>query len=545
MSRDGNVEAAISDWTDLLGPDRAVATDELIDRYAKTTQDKATRPCCILYPTSTPEVQRVVQIASKHGVVVYPISRGKNWGYGDACAPTDNAAIVDLSTMNRIIEVDPDLGYAVIEPGVSQQQLYEYLQKTNTGLWLDCTGAGLDASLVGNTLDRGFGHTRYGDHFQSCCGMEVVLGTGEVLNTGFGHYPEAQAERVYRYGVGPFLDGIFCQSNLGIVTQIGLWLMPEPEAFCFFLIRLERDDQLPELVDRLRPLRMSGTLQTAIHIGNDLRILSAAGRYPWAETDGSTPLPEDVQERLRKAVKAGVWNAGGSITGTKGHVRASKRALRRAVRGCGKLTFVDDFLLALGEFWAGVLRKIGLGKRLTLMLESLKPNYELLKGIPTNQPLLGAQWRLRQPPEGDPVDPTECGAGLLWLSPVVPMTGSHTSRILELTEPIFRNYGFEFLVTFTLLTERAMIGIINVAFDKSNADETSRAVECYDELFNTIMYEGYIPYRTGLHGLPKLRLENSTFWDVTERIKKALDPDDIIARGRYIAPLQEDEDVQD
>ncbi|HJP34531.1 MAG TPA: FAD-binding protein, partial [Gammaproteobacteria bacterium] len=50
-------------------------------------------------------------------MVLYPISRGKNWGYGDACPTTDGAAIVDLSRMNQIVEVNTDLAYCVVEPG--------------------------------------------------------------------------------------------------------------------------------------------------------------------------------------------------------------------------------------------------------------------------------------------------------------------------------------------------------------------------------------------------------------------------------------------
>ena len=93
---------------------------------------------------------------------------------------------------------------------------------------MDATGAGLDASLVGNTLDRGFGHTPYGDHSATACGMEIVLADGSVLNTGYSHIENAKAKYCYRYGIGPFLDGLFQQSNYGIVTKIGLWLMPEP-----------------------------------------------------------------------------------------------------------------------------------------------------------------------------------------------------------------------------------------------------------------------------------------------------------------------------
>ena len=89
--------------------------------------------------------------------------------------------------MNRIHEVNVELAYAVVEPGVSQGQLYEYLEEHETGLCLDCTGAGRGASLVGNALDRGFGHTRYGDHFATACGLEgrtAILALGEKGSSG-------------------------------------------------------------------------------------------------------------------------------------------------------------------------------------------------------------------------------------------------------------------------------------------------------------------------------------------------------------------------
>ena len=101
--------------------------------------------------------------------------------------------------------------------------------------------------------------------------MEVVLADGRVLNTGFGHYPDAKAARVYRYGLGPFLDGLFSQSNYGIVTKIGLWLLPEPEVFNFYYFKVSSREGLAELIDQIRPLRMAGILRTAIHIGNDYR----------------------------------------------------------------------------------------------------------------------------------------------------------------------------------------------------------------------------------------------------------------------------------
>ena len=69
------------------------------------------------------------------------------------------------------------------------------------------------------------------DHFGAHCGMEVVLPTGEVMRTGMGALPNADTWAEYRYGVGPHVDGLFSQANFGIVTKMGFWLFPEPEAY--------------------------------------------------------------------------------------------------------------------------------------------------------------------------------------------------------------------------------------------------------------------------------------------------------------------------
>lgn len=541
MSISDAASAAILDWRAALGEDNVAADGETLGRYGRTTLVRGTRPVCIIYPTSTEQVQEAVRIASRHGVVVYPISRGRNWGYGDACAPTDGAAVLDLSRMNRIVEVNTELAYTVIEPGVSQQQLQEYLRDHDTGLCMDSTGAGLEASLVGNTVDRGFGHTRYGDHFLTACGMEVVLADGRVLNTGYSHYPQARAERVYRYGVGPFLDGLFCQSNLGIVTKIGLWLAPRPEAFNFFFIKLNRFEELGELVDRLRPLRLASILNSAVHIANDLRLISANRTYPWDLCDGKTPLPGDMRAVLRKQEGVGAWTCCGSLTGTKAHVKASRKALRKAMGSFARVRFVDDTLLALGERAVGFLNRFGIAKHLAEQLRTLKPNYGLLRGVPTDEPLRGAQWRVRGASDGPPCNPLDAGCGLMWASPVVPMTGRDALRVMELVEPHFAEHGFELLATFTLINERAMVGIMNAAFDATDSGEAERASACYDAVFAALMEEGYVPYRVGLTGLPKLRQEGDLFWEVAGDIKKALDPGDIIARGRYVAPLEEEE----
>ncbi len=526
--------AAVAEWRKVLGETSVSDDDATLDRYARSTYGRGTRPVCVLYPVSTGEVQSIVRIANASRTVLYPVSRGKNWGYGDACAPTEGAAIVDLSRMNRILEVNTELAYAVIEPGVSQRQLYQYLQEHSTGLWMDCTGAGPDASILGNTLDRGFGHTRYGDHFTTACGMEIVLPDSRILNTGFGHYGVAKAARVYPYGVGPYMDGLFCQSNLGIVTRLGIWLMPAPEAFCNFFVSVKRPVDLAPLVDCLRPLRMGGILPTTLHIGNDLRVVSGNGPHG---PDYEPPLTSATREALQRSHGIGAWNAAGALVGTRGHVRASKRALRKAVGRLGRLIFVGGRKLALGEGLVRVLQRAGLGKTIAEQLEAVKPVASLMKGAPTAQPLLGAQWGLHTHVPVPDADPLDLGCGLMWVSPVVPMTGRDALALMHAVEPVFSEHGFDPLVTFTMINERAMVAIMNMAYDLSAERECERARACYDALMGSIMAEGYVPYRVGLQGMAKLHQPGDVFWDVALQIKQALDPADIIASGRYIPSL--------
>jgi 4-cresol dehydrogenase (hydroxylating) len=160
-----------------------VAADEAVrTRLSRTTAPNGTIPLGVVYPTTREHVQQIVLAATRFSVPVFPISRGKNWGYGDACAPHDDALIIDLSRMNRIVEINPELAYAVIEPGVSQGQLLDHIERQGLPLMFDATGAGPDASIVGNTIERGSGHRP--STFTN--GESARRSTGSSLNRTWG-----------------------------------------------------------------------------------------------------------------------------------------------------------------------------------------------------------------------------------------------------------------------------------------------------------------------------------------------------------------------
>ena len=177
-------------WEQLLGSE-FVQTDSSALRTAETaTFATSQRVPAILRPGSREQVQECLRIANRFGTPLYPISSGKNWGYGSRVPPVDGCAILDLSRLDRIVDFNEELGYVTVEPGVTQARLHQFLRDRQSRLWMDATGSSPDCSLIGNAMERGFGHTPYGDHFAHVCGLEVVLPTGEVIETGSARFPD-------------------------------------------------------------------------------------------------------------------------------------------------------------------------------------------------------------------------------------------------------------------------------------------------------------------------------------------------------------------
>jgi 4-cresol dehydrogenase (hydroxylating) len=293
---------------------------------------------------------------------------------------------------------------------------------------MDATGASPRCSLIGNTMERGFGHTPYGDHFAHTCGLEVVLPDGGVIETGFARFASAQAAPLHRWGVGPVLDGLFSQSNFGIVTRMTIWLMPAPEYFQAYYFRCEDEEGLSAVIDALRPLRLNGTIRSASHIANDYKVLQALQQYPWEETNGATPLGADAMAGFRRTLKIGAWNGSGALYGTRGQVKEARRLIRRALAGkASRLEFMDDRRLRLASRFARVYQYFT-GWNLERTLAVLKPVYGLMKGIPTAHPLASTYWRKRTPPPAS-MDPDRDGCGLLWCSPVAPNDGENAQRL--------------------------------------------------------------------------------------------------------------------
>jgi 4-cresol dehydrogenase (hydroxylating) len=314
---------------------------------------------------------------------------------------------------------------------------------------------------------------------------------------------------------------------------MGLWLMPEPETFRAFFFSTPDDSRIADLVDRLSPLKKQALLPSAVHIANDLRALSSRLQYPWERAGGVTPMPVDLRTQLRREHGVGAWNGCGALMGPKNVVAAVERKIKSALRSYYSV-FLDDRKLALGTRVVGGLSRFGLSGSLNQRLKIVRPVYDMLKGLPSNDAIRGTAWRVRTPVGEGASDPLDFHAGILWVSPIIPMIGSEVTRVLALIEPIYHKYGFDCLATLTLLTDRTISCVTNIAFDRRDAGDIRKAGECHHELMGALLTQGYIPYRASPSLMSQIASEDSVFWQVTRQIKDALDPAGIISPGRYV-----------
>jgi 4-cresol dehydrogenase (hydroxylating) len=521
---------AIRAWTAAIGAAHVVSDSGALRAAATSTLDTRSRVLAILRPGTREEVQSCVRTASRFRVALYPISTGKNWGYGSR-APVHDGVLLDLGRLSRIVDFSEELAYVTVEPGVTQRQLHDFLRARGSRLWMDATGASPDCSIVGNTLERGFGHTPMGDHCSNACGFEVVLPSGDCVETGFARIPGSRTGALSRWGVGPSLDGLFSQSNLGVVTRMTVWLMPAPERFEAFFFMSERGDALPGIIDALRPLRLDGTLRSVMHIGNDYKVVTAAGRFPWDDPGVPVPIDGRAMVRLRRRLGIGAWNGSGALYGTKAQVRDARRRVRRALAGkADRLRFVNDRLLGImGRFAAPFRLLTGWDVRHTIRV--IEPVYNLMKGVPTETTLASVYWR-KKPGVPAGTDPDRDGCGLLWCSPVVPMTGADLRDVTGLATEVLLDGGFEPQISVSLATERSAICVITISYDRAEPGEDARALACYRRLTGELLSRGYPPYRLNVAAMDVLQ-EPAAYADALRALKGALDPAGILAPGRY------------
>ncbi len=462
--------------------------------------DEKRAPAGAVCPASAEEVQALIKLANQYKLPLWPVSTGKNMGYGMATPATDGQMILDLKRMNKIISVDPELCTALVEPGVTYQQLADYIEEHNLPLWIDVPTVGPIVGPVGNTLDRGVGYTPYGDHFMFQCGMEVVLPDGDILRTGMGSVKNAEENGIwqaFKWGYGPYIDGIFTQSNFGVVTKMGIWLMPKPPAYKPLVVRHKKVEDVHDLVEAMRPLRISNVIPNVVLMMSGAYQLAMFQRRDeiWSGTES---MPDSAMLKAAEKVGLGAWNTYFALYGTEESIAIQEKIIRATFEKTGGEVLTENEMRDNPYF---------------------NHHATLMRGGLSLEEVGLVRWR-------------GAGGGLAWFAPVASARGNETTGQIELAKEILAKYGFDYTAAFAI-GWRELHHILALLYDRSNPQEHEKAEKCYAELVQRFGEKGWAAYRTGTNSMDLVADQyGSKNREFNKLLKNAIDPNNILAPGK-------------
>lgn len=491
-------------WRSALGDEYVVTERSACSEAEAATYAASQKISAIIRPGSREELQECLRIANHFQTPVYPVSAGKNWGYGSRVPASDGCVLILLDRLNRIVDYDEALGYLTVEPGVTFAEARRFLREHDSALMLKSPGSTDEASIIGNVVERGIAAGLDGERVEQVCGLEIVLPCGECVHTGFARFPNAAAAAVSTHGVGPSLDGLFLQSNLGIVTKLTHWLSPLPKFRQYFTFSLRSADRLAELVDALQRIKREDVVHSSISLHNTYKVLTNLGRVgPSHPADRMVRLEELTAKEVESA-KSYAWTGEGVITGPDEASGSARRKLleNMLAESVDKLTFAQP------------------------------GTNNAMVGVPDRTGLASIYWRKPSPPP-ETMDPDKDRCGLIWVTPIARFQGTAVARCVGLIEATMDEFAFEPIIGVQCHSMRAVHVVASIIYDRDKHGHDARALACHDTLLKQLVGEGFVPYRLSTHAMRFPSPSEASYLSLLKKLKAAVDPAGILAPGRY------------
>lgn len=500
----------------------------------------------VLLPKTVQDILIIVKLANHYKITLYPVSRGMNWGFGSRLAVVSGAAIVDLSSLNKIREINLDYGYAVVEPGVTQQDLALKLKEMKAPFYLDVTGSGADTSIIGNSLERGIAYNSL--RTERVFNLEAVLGDGTLIKTGLNCLGESEVNDLYPHGIGPGLHHLFFQSNFGIVTAATIKLHRYPTLTMDFKISFS-EVHLKDVFDQLRLFKQNGTIPSICRTGDFARSYETFAPLLSREYKqlGIKLTPAAILKRFKK-FNPYDWTSFGKIEGeSEAEINFKKLQIKRKLSPYAQVDFFTE-------------KKV---QRITKLFYLLKQwdRYCYLKaseslrllssGVPTDDATKITLWSqekgllstgissgvasasqsvsTKMPLGSSSSEVDESPMGFVFVVPLCPFRGDHIRRLVDLTRIVGAQFKVDLGITLNTLSDAIVEGVISLKY--FSAEEGH---QCMMALYEKLARQGYWPYRLNVDIMEKFVNSQEPFWITAKKIKSILDPNGIIAPKRYI-----------
>ncbi len=522
-----NLDKALSEWSILLGTDHVLMGDKA-QAYNNCPSQSTRHIPAVLVPTCQEDVRKIMLIAARYHVPVHPISTGKNWGFGGAAPSANSSVIIDLHKMNRIIDFIPDLGIVTVEPGVTQGQLADFLKKGNYPFMVAVSSASPNCSIIGHALERGHSMMPYMDRFASLTSLKAVLPNGELYQSLLADGGGEEIDRAYKWGVGPYLDGLFSQGGFGVVTQASFILSPKPEMVTMFLCRPRAEVTLDELMVKLR------------------RVKHDAGHLISTFELGTRPYAESSERKPTDTIPLSDWSVLGGIHASRDMTKFVMKTMKRELRGVATdFVFLDAATLeqrhAKKKFW----------QRDTPIRHYVRKNINLMRdmlgfmaGQPQDMSMMYAYHRQPEVLNTNPVlkdlEANLRDVGLIWYWPLLPARGSDIRLFLQMLDRVSKQHGMNPVWNLNFEHSTFISAGVHIFYDPKTQQD--QAMAYYKNLFEEGKALGYLPHRSHIDSGPLYTSgAHSHFYSLLSKIKTAVDPDNLISM-RVQMPKQNQKD---
>lgn len=248
----------------LLRSDQVSSLPEIRTEHSSDKWHASSLPDLVVFPESAEDVAAVVKYASVHHIPIYTRAAGS--GHTGACVPVEKGILISMMRMNKIVEISPSDGVAVVQPGVITGELQAAAR--DHGWYYPPDPASLKECTIGGNIATNAGGPRclkYGVTKQYALGLEVVLASGEILRSG---------GRCHKNSTGFDLTSLMVGSEgmLGIITEITVRLIPHPQTRAMLGASFADFATAAEAVQAILD---SGTLPSALEITDGFTMAAA------------------------------------------------------------------------------------------------------------------------------------------------------------------------------------------------------------------------------------------------------------------------------
>jgi len=213
-------ENLIADLKKIFSEKNVLSTYEERFCYSYDATNTSFMPDAVVLPQNTDQIVKLMKYASAHKIPI--VSRGAGSGYTGGSLPVKGGVVVSFEQMNRILSVDKEKMYAVLEPGVVTQDFADEMEKIE--LFYPPDPSSLKTSTLGGNVAECAGGLRgrkYGVTKNYVLGLEFVLHNGDLIQTGVLD-PDGDSG----YDLSGLLDG--SEGTLALITKIALRLLKKP-----------------------------------------------------------------------------------------------------------------------------------------------------------------------------------------------------------------------------------------------------------------------------------------------------------------------------